>query len=287
MMKQLARLAAPLAALFTLSGCLQNEVTVNVKSDGTGTVVEETLLSAQMSAMLGGLGGLAPEGQAPQKDPLEEMFGEDAAKKKAAKMGEGVTFQKVEKLDQEGKKGARITYAFKDINKLQLRLDAGTDAMQGAGAGMPGADAAAAEVEAAKAKSEPIRFQKAGDKLTVMMPKPDVKPGEDKPAEIPDAAAEMAKDPQAEAMAKAMFADMKVAVRLVVEPGIAETDATHVDGNKVTLMEMNFGELMQNAEGMKVLEQMENKKPEELADMLKGIKGVKVETKEKVTIEIK
>ena len=80
---------------------------------------------------------------------------------------------------------------------------------------------------------------------------------------------------------------MKVAVRLVVEPGIAETDATHVDGNKVTLMEMNFGELMQNAEGMKVLEQMENKKPEELADMLKGIKGVKVETKEKVTIEIK
>ena len=63
---------------------------------------------------------------------------------------------------------------------------------------------------------------------------------------------------------------------LVIEPGIKKSDATHVDGDKVTLMEMNFGELMLDPKGMKLIEQMEGKKPEEVAKLVEGIKGVQL-----------
>ena len=269
-----------------LNGCLQNEVTVTVKADGSGTVVEETTLGAQMSAMLGGLGGLGAQPGAEQPDPFDEMFGEKKAKEKAAKMGEGVTLVKTEKIDKDGKKGGRTTYAFKDINKLKLGLDAGMDALDS-----PAAEAGAGEaVEEAKKAADPVCFELADGKLTVTLPQPD------KDAKVPEVAipekegeeaAKPAEDPQAEAMAKAMFADMKMAVRLVIEPGIKKSDATHVDGDKVTLMEMNFGELLLDPKGMKLIEQMEGKKPEEVAKLVEGIKGVKFETKEKITIEMK
>jgi hypothetical protein len=287
--KGLIRLVASVAALFTLSGCFQSETTVHVKADGSGTVVEETMLGAQASAMLGGMGGMmpAPDGK-PAKNPLDEMFSEEKAKKKASEMGEGVTFVKLENLDKDGKKGARITYAFEDINKLKLGLDSGSDTMEGMGDGMPGNEAD--KGKKAEKKGDPVRFKFKNGKLTILMPKPDEEAKLEKPEGAPDATDltdEMNKDPQAEAMAKAMFADMKMSVRVVVESGIKKTDATHVDGNTITLMEMNFGEIMQNEKGMKVLDQLEGKNPEEIAELLKGVEGVKIETKEKIKVQMK
>ena len=47
-------------------------------------------------------------------------------------------------------------------------------------------------------------------------------------------------------MMKQMFTDMKVSIKLVAESGIAETNATHNDGDTITLMEMDMGKLMEN-----------------------------------------
>lgn len=286
-MKKILLTIAPLAAAFALTGCFQSETTVHIKADGSGTIVEETTLGAQMSAMLGGFAGLGGgDADQPAKDPLDDMFGADKAKEKAAKMGEGVTVEKVEKIDKDGKKGAKVTYKFADINKVKVNPDEATSGMdQGLGGD------AGAKVEEAKKKSKPIEFQLADGKLAITMPRPDLdkaaKEGEaEKPAEEA-AKPDPAEQAQAEQMMKAMFADMKVAIRVVVEPGIAESDATHVDGNSITLMEMNFGELMTNPDGMKVMEKMEGKEPEEIAELVKGLKGVKMETKEKVTVKLK
>ena len=76
---------------------------------------------AQMSAMLGGLGGLGGAARwRPQEDPLDEMFGEEKAKEKAAKMGEGVTVGRSRSSTRTARRAAASTYAFKDINKLKL-----------------------------------------------------------------------------------------------------------------------------------------------------------------------
>ena len=52
-------------------------------------------------------------------------------------------------------------------------------------------------------------------------------------------------------------------------------------------LEMKFGELMQDEKGMKLLEQMEGKSPQEVADLVGDIKGVKFETKKQFTVEVK
>jgi len=276
-MKKFALLLASIGAMLALNSCLQNEMTITVKADGSGTVVEETVFGAQMSAMMGGLGGLGGEAGAPQEDPMAEMFSEKTAKEKAAKMGEGVTVAKVEKIDKDGKKGGRITYAFKDINKLKVGLGSGMDALDSMGEGMgPGADAAgdaAAEVEDVE---DLVQFKMEGKKLTVILPQPD-KDAEVPAVEIPEKEEEQSpEDAQAEAMAKAMFADMKMSMKLVI-----------VEGNTITLMEMNFGELMKDDKGMKLLDQMEGKSPQEVAKLVEGINGVKFETKESFTVDVK
>jgi len=296
-MKTLRLFLLPAAIAFALSGCLQNETTVRVKPDGSGTIVEETFLGAQMMAMLssldslGGLGGLDGAPAKPAKDPLDEMFSQDKAKAKAAKLGEGITVEKIEKIEKDGKKGARTTYKFADINKLRLRAEDATGGLNEGKGGAPPAATAAEDPapETTKKKGDPFRFQMADGKLTITMPKPDTtkkdaakdKPAGEKPKE------DAAEKAQSELMMKTMLADMKIAIRVVAESGIASTDASHVEGNSVTLLEMNFAELIANPDAMKTLEKLEGKSPDEIAAAFKGVKGVKLETKDKITIKMK
>jgi len=154
-------------------------------------------------------------------------------------------------------------------------------------------DAAAADgipaPETKKKKSDPIRFQMTGGKLTISMPKPDTtgktgnkdQPEDAKPKEDP------AEKAQGEMMMKTMLADMKIAIRVVAESGIASTDASHVMDNTVTLMEINFADLVSNPDALKTLEKLDGKSPDAVAAALKGIKGVKVETKDKITIKMR
>jgi len=75
--------------------------------------------------------------------------------------------------------------------------------------------------------------------------------------------------------------------QITFESGIASTNATHRDGDTITIMEMNFGEIIANPEGMAVLQKMEGMDRKETEKALEGMKGVKVETKEKVTVKLK
>src|SRR5687768_5492094 len=94
--------ASVVAACFTTS-CFQNETTVHLNKDGSGTLVEETRLGGQaleMLAQFSQLGGAAPGAE--KKDPLADMISPDKAKVRAAKLGEGVTFVKVEPTEKDG-----------------------------------------------------------------------------------------------------------------------------------------------------------------------------------------
>lgn len=279
-MKKLLTMLASAAAVLSLSSCFQSETTVHLNKDGSGTLVEETKLGAQMLEMMAQMAaGFGGEGDKAKADPIKEMFSEEKAKKRAAELGEGVTFVKSEAVEKDGAKGARATYKFTDINKIKVSTG---DSMKNASpmGDMPG------QPEAKKA--EPIRFTYADGKLTVKMPRPEAdkaKEGEEKPAaenqEMPDL-----NSPEAAQM-KQMFADMKMSLKLVVDSGIGETNATHVDGNTITLMEMNFGKLIENADGFKKLQSVDQKDPAAAMEALKGIDGVKVETKEEVTVKVK
>jgi hypothetical protein len=276
MKKILLAMASALISL-VLPGCFQNETTIHLNKDGSGTLVEETKLGGQMLAMMeqmaAGFGG----GGAAKEDPMKQMFSEEKAKKRAAELGEGVTFDKTETVEANGAKGARVSYKFKDINKLKVST---SDGMKNAApmGDLPGAQA--------PKTGEPISFAYADGKLTIKMPEPQKPAAADSPA-AEEAAVPDLNSPEAEAMMKQMFADMKMSLKLVVDSGIAESNATHKDGNTITLMEVNFGKLVENADDFKKLQKVDQKNPAAAMELLKDIKGVKFETQQEVTVQVK
>lgn len=268
MIKKLILSLFALATAVSLTSCFQAENVIHLNKDGSGTYVEEIFLGQQVKDMLAQMAALG--GGAEQKDPLSEMFSADKAKAKEASLGEGVTFDKIEKINKDGKDGFRATYKFKDINKLKLDSSGAMDSMKPPGLG-----------EEEIKKTDPVTFAYSDGKLTIQMPKP---PKKDENAPKPDPASIGGE--QEEAM-KQMFADMKVSIRLVAEGGIDKTDASHVVGNTVTLMEMDFGKLIQNSDAFKKLQESQPETPEEIEALLKGVEGVKMETKEKVSVTLK
>lgn len=268
-MNRIRLVTASLITALVLPGCLQSETTIHLNKDGSGTLVEQTTLGAQMLGMIEQMSAIGGP-DAGKKDPLSEMFSSEKAKAKATTLGEGVTFEKIEPLIAAGSKGARTTYHFADINKLQISPE---NAMKSVS---PMGDAAPPT-----AKSKPVGFAYTGGTLTMTMP--------EQPAAAPvadQAPADAADNPQAEAMMKQMLGDMKISIKLVAEPGIASTDATYHDANTITLMDLNMGKLLEKPEALKKLQAAPKDNPAAAMELLKGIDGMKMETKKTVTVKL-
>ncbi len=268
-------LAATISAL-CLTSCLQNETTLHLNKDGSGTLVEETTLGAQMIAMMDQMAAIGgPSGG--KNDPLAGMFSEAKAKARATKLGEGVTLEKNEALHQAGNKGGRATYHFADINKLKISP---TDSMKDL--------SPMGEMAPAKQKvSKPIDFKYADGTLSIVMPRP--KPKKDQPAaNDPDTHLHKRDAPSEQeiGMMKQMMSDMKIGFKIVIESGIAETNATHRDGNTITLIDVEMDKLFENPEVIKKLGTVDKKDPAAALDLMKGIPGVKFEGLEVVTVKL-
>ena len=265
----------------TIPSCFEVNDTVNLKKDGSGTIVEEIVLGGQMSQMLGNFAALAGGGA-----DAPEIFSENTANERAEKMGKGVTLTKFEKIDKNGSKGARMTFSFNDINTVTL---ASSDGLSGIQKMTPDQQAP---------KEKPMTFQYKDGVLTISNPSAEPDPEQEDQAK--KAAAEMKEkfggempDPaspegaQMQAMMMEMFKDMKMSVTLNMEDGIAETNATHRDGNTVTLAEVDFGKLMEKPENMKGLNLLDMQDPAAMQKNLAKIPGVKVEMKKEITIKVK
>lgn len=267
MKKHLLSFVLAFAALF-LSSCIQHEMTITLNKDGSGTLVEETVMGAEMLGMLEQMA--AGFGGEEAGNPLEELLSEEKAGKRASELGEGVTLGKIEPINLNGGKGARVTYNFEDINKLSPDLGSGMN-------NIPGADE-----EEQETKENPLAFKYEDGKLTVTMPKPEKS---DTPEEVRDV--EMPNDPQAEAMMKQVFGSMKMSMKLVIAPGIAETNATHHDGDTITLMEMDFGKIVNSPDGFKKLAATQDEEdPARVMAALEGIDGVKLEAEPEITVTL-
>ena len=266
------RFILPLLSLLaagSLSSCFQSETIIRLNKDGSGTLTEETGFGAkaiEMLAQLAAFGGDAA------KDPLAEMVSEDKAKARAATLGEGVTFEKVEPTAKNGGKGAKVTYRFADINTLKISPD---EAAKSSIPQMPGQPAP--EVK----KTEPIIFKYEAGKLAITIPQPkndEVPAGEAPPAQEIGA--------EEEKQMKELFAGMRVTVKVVVEPGISATTASYVEDNTITLVDMDFGKMMEKPGAIQKMAAMGQGNPEKAMEEMKKLDGVKVETKPQVEVTL-
>jgi hypothetical protein len=269
MKKTLLTLIGAAIALI-LPSCLEYETKITLNKDGSGTITEEMVLGARAVGMM----EMAAAQGGNQANPFADMKDEAKIKEKAAGYGEGVTYFKSEDIKRDdGSKGVRVIYKFTDINKVKMSP---AGAIGDLGNMKPGP-----KDPQPKADGEEASFKYADGLLTIGLPQPEA--GEEDPEAEPPAA--NPNDPHA-AMMAGMMQGMKMSVKLVIADGIAETNATFKDGNTITMVEMNMDEIMKNPGGVAAV-MGAGKDPEASAKAMQKLKGVKMETKEEVTVKLK
>jgi hypothetical protein len=265
-MKRMLSYVGAIAASLLLSACFEMSSVVTVNKDGTATIEETALLGAQLKAMMasmpadgGGQGGPNLKDLVPDKAKADE---------RAKKLGEGITVKSHEPVKMpDGREGVKVTYAVADISKLKYQPFDAKDKSSG--------------------ESKPITFSVSGSAVTVNLPPDNKKGAADKPA-APKVPAEQMQAQMA--MMKPMFAGMRMAVQIKGGSGIASSDASNLAGDTVTIMDIQFDKIMEKPDVFtKFMETSDDKDmtPAKAAEMFKGVDGIKVEGKEKITIQLK
>jgi hypothetical protein len=267
----------PLLTL-VLTGCINSSTLIKVKHDGSGTLEQTVLMNAQ--AFRGMFTALGADGKPAQTGPT--AVNEADLKAAAAKMGEGVTFVSATPLKAEnGFEGTKAVYAFTDITKLQVDQDPSM--------------AGGTSVQVQRKPGKPVVFSMAKGangttvltaNFTDMQQQAEARAKEQAPPQgtmSPDAIS-----PQMMEMAKAMFNGFKVAIDLEVAGQIVKSSSEYVSGPRVTLLEMDLGELLKDEAKLKEIQAKLGPNPSvsELKPYLAGIKGLKI-NEPIVTVEFK
>jgi hypothetical protein len=273
---RLARLLAVVCAVLS-AGCFTSDSVIVVQSDGSGTVTNTILLKSATVELLKNFqpsveaGKEKSEGAAPSKD----LFSEAKMREATAHMGEGVTFQSMEPLKKDGWEGVKATYAFKDISKLKYNMRS--------------------ESTVAATESSPelltFRFAPAAAtspaKLTIVMPlekalKERTKTSGPMP-KMDDSAMSKAMMEQF----KTMFEGLKASVAVEVGGPIVKTNADHVSGSKVTLLAIDFNQMMASGADFEMFGAItDGSMPlAEAREKLKATKGLSMQLQPEVNVE--
>jgi hypothetical protein len=188
-------------------------------------------------------------------------------------MGKGVTYRGGKKAETPDYSGYTATYAFKDINTLKLSQQSGAPTGNN------------------EAKSLPLNFRfKKGPTATLTILQPKTEPSgiaaavpDGEPAPRADIPPRMSDEKTKELME--MFMGMKFALAVEVNGTILSTNATHRDGNRVTIVDFDLGKLGNaSPEELEKLSQMKSGSLEEAKELAKNIPGVAFDLNEKVTV---
>jgi hypothetical protein len=86
---------------------------------------------------------------------------------------------------------------------------------------------------------------------------------------------------------KNFFQGMRIALAVEVEGSVVATNATHLDGSRITLVDMDFDQLINNPEQFQKLARTNTKNMRDMEHLMRGLPGVKVEPKEMVMVKFR
>jgi hypothetical protein len=272
------------------TGCFSADTLIRLNLDGSGTVVQKMMVStemlAQMQAMVSGFatsaGGTA--GTSGSTKP-PDLFAETQVRSQAAKMGQGVSFVFSRKIKVGKMEGVEAVYAFKDINQLRVSEKPDNPALQGT-----------QSKNGEQGKATTFRFQKLADShavLTIVAPvsKPRSTTEADSHQEpVLESGAESGSrrtPPSLEQMeqAKRLLEGMRFSLAVEVQGQVVQTNSPYVEGSKVTLLEMDFSQLLKNEDLSKQASFFNGQSLEDAKALLRQVKGFKVNLEPEVQIE--
>lgn len=295
-MRPLALILAAVLILLGNTSCLRNSTVVKVKKDGSGSIVSRYHFSPQMLAMLeqlealgGAFGGIEGANAAggPNLGLLKELAKpeEESLRKDAANFGEGVRYANHEAgKDEDGWEGYTVVYDFDDIRKVRI------DQSSVPGKAKEFVKSAGEEIKPGEGGG--ITFALEGDVLTVS-----TNFGEkglegvidqkqlDQAKQAGIAPSEMMK------MSAGMTQGMRVGFFLRAEGGIAETDASHVEGDLITISDADVSKMMADPDFAAFVDKAaadpKSITKESAKELVGKIEAMTVETKETFTVKLK
>lgn len=249
-------LAVPLAA------CFQSSTVVHVKADGSGTIVQRTLLTeAAMDqlrtfAILGG-------GNPDATDPTSEA----QAKAIAASIGPSVSYVSSMPVTVDKYHGRETTYAFPDIRQLHISEQ-------------PAVANSLPIPASAGGNGPPISFAldrtaEGNVVLRVLVPRPSIFPSGPDGRATPPSLEQIT-------MVKQLLAGARLSV--VVEPDgqLVRTSSPFVDGNRVTLIDVDIDRASADPDLAKKLQSIGT---DDQAKAINSIDGLRITLQPEITIE--
>lgn len=254
------------------AGCLQIETTLKVEKDGSGTINEKVLFSKTFVKMIKDFTEAFQDSGSTEEFTLFET---DNIKADAKNYGENVKYVSHELISNENWEGYQAVYSFNDITLVQISPD-------------PDSKVALDDQSTETEKEEEYYFFKfvKGDTPQLIIDRPDIELSADTDEFDESEKTEQTSEEENEEFIK-MMEGMKVDVAVEVDGEILNTNATYVQGSKITLFEMNLSEMMKNKEVFKEFKKNEPDNIEEMKQYLEMLPGLKIEVEKPITITFK
>jgi len=265
------RWALPALAMLAFTGCFQTVTLIRVNRDGSGTLEERFLLGNRFADMLRSMSPSDGQGEEAQSDPDSgqagvpdpQMVDVEKLRARAAAMGSGVELQTAEPLRSESGAGYRAVFRFPDINLLELRFDPGESLAEASGG--------------QNTSPEPIRFRFTRGPtlgLEILLPES----GQEQEPQAPGPGTAGGPEDSTLHMLRQVYGDMKIRLAVEVDGRITESNAAWREGSTVTLLDLDFGRLMQDEEAFRRVASAQPRGLQELASLAGGNPALKIQT---------
>ncbi len=256
-----------------VAGCMEIETVVRVNPDGSGTITERIVMSNEIVEMMK---GMAPEGQS------AELFNEQELRDAAPGYGEGVSYVSAENVESEFGSGYEVRYAFADVNRIRVGQDPGDK--------MPGDETMEGEETADEGDFTTFTMRPGSPaELVIHWPVDEDETGSltaTETASTSETSAEQTTEQQEAAMEmmKMAFQDMRMSLHVEVAGQVVDSNATHLDGNRVTLVDIAFAEFLESEEVMQAMASNDDQSVADMKEMMALIPGLKMEIEPEVSV---
>lgn len=260
-MTKILRLILLLAIGILLSSCLSSGTDIIVNKDGSGEIIHTFQIMKEYMTFM----NLEEQGIS---DP--NMIDKESLIERAATIGEGVTFSKVEPVSESSLfAGYKAYYTFTDINNVKTSSTPMTT---------PGDELDTSEWIS-------FEFKKGGkSQLTIITPHNEDSAEMDND-DVDSDSSEMENEGMIQQL-KQIYKTMHFWLKISVNGNINKTNAYYSDQSEITILDMNFEKVVENDELFKHITSGENPDLEEVRDELEKI-GVKIDDQERIEISFK
>jgi hypothetical protein len=200
------------------------------------------------------------------------LFKDEEIVDDAKNFGADVNYVSHELIDNEKWEGYTAIYSFNDVSKIKLTPDPDDKVEVGMG-----------EEEAGQTKDYYYFSFSEGDISELIIDRPEFEMNENE-LENGDQDQTNGDNDQLGDEFLEMMEGMSIKVKVGVEGNIVKTNASYVDGSEITLLQMDFSEMMKNKDNFK---EFTNKQPgnvEEMKEFLEKFPSMKLEIEKPVTI---